>query len=144
MVNKKTGKAGKGLPTWLKATLIVMALLVAIVVALPFVVPLNIEGGEIGNFDLVRAVRAPAKEGIRGGRTKFDVFSGAMTYGNRETKLNQLQVGSGLLSAEGNIHIQADKEMGGSANVVVRSSANSFRSKLRIAGSLDSPVLIPN
>src|SRR5262249_30280290 len=55
----------------------------------------TIERGELNNVDIVRAVQSPARDGVRGGKTRFENLTGTLQASDRQFFYRKLQLGSG-------------------------------------------------
>lgn len=104
----------------------------------------EVRKGVLYNFDLATAVRTLAREGTRGGQTSFNQLSGTVTLIGKHTQLRNLRVASGLLQANGNVDIAANKKLSGMVNVEMTGTASLVSVPLDVSGTLQSPVLFPN
>lgn len=100
--------------------------------------------GVLYNFDLASAVRSLAREGTRGGQTSFNELSGTVNLVGRNTQLRDLKVASGLLQANGNVDIAANRKLSGTVNVEMKGTASLVSVPLEVAGTIQEPVLFPN
>lgn len=104
----------------------------------------EIKQGVLYNFDLANAVRSLATEGTRGGQTSFNELSGRVNLVGKNTQLRDIKVASGILQANGNVDIAANKKLAGAVNVEMKGSASLLRVPLEVSGTLQNPVLFPN
>jgi hypothetical protein len=102
----------------------------------------TIERGELTNVDIVRAIQSPAREGVRGGKTRFESLAGTVQAADKQFFYRKLQLGSGPMNATGNVDVAANGDLSGrvaaelgSKTVVVA------RGNLVVTGSLKTPVL---
>lgn len=99
----------------------------------------TVHKGEIGNMDLARAVQSPSREGLRGGRTKFeDEFAGNLQAANNRFLLRNLKMTSGVFTATGNAEISPTKELSGQINVDL---GGRIRGTIGLSGKLKDPLL---
>lgn len=104
----------------------------------------EVRKGVLYNFDLASAVRSLAREGTRGGQTRFDELSGTVNLIGKNTQLRDVKIASGLLQARGNVDIAASKKLSGTVNAEMKGTANLVSVPLEVSGTLQDPVLIPN
>jgi uncharacterized protein involved in outer membrane biogenesis len=104
----------------------------------------EVRQGVLYNFDLANAVRSLATEGTRGGQTSFNELSGRVNLVGKNTQLRDIKVASGILQANGNVDIAANKKLAGAVNVEMKGTASLLRVPLEVSGTLQDPVLFPN
>jgi uncharacterized protein involved in outer membrane biogenesis len=102
----------------------------------------NIEKGAINNVDIIRAIRTPSRDGVRGGKTGFNSLAGSMQLANQRYSFRQLQLSSGPMNASGNVDVAPNGDLSGriatqlgSRTVIVA------RGNLVVTGNLKTPVL---
>ena len=101
----------------------------------------EIKRGAARGFDLIEAARSSGRTAARGGETKFEQLTGVIQYGQQESRLGDLRLTSGLLTAGGNLGIARDGKLGGAMNVELKSSAAVVRMPLAIGGTAKAPQL---
>lgn len=104
----------------------------------------TVRPGAIANLDLATAVRTLAREGTRGGETRFDELSGRVELVGRRIVLRDLRVASGLLRAGGEMEVSPSKKLSGRIRVEMKGTAGLVAVPLEVAGTLDDPVLFPS
>lgn len=104
----------------------------------------EIKQGVLYNFDLANAVRSLAREGTRGGQTSFSELSGTVNLIGKNTQLRDIKVASGILAANGNVDIAANKKLAGTVSVEMKGTAGLLQVPLEVSGTLQDPVLFPN
>jgi uncharacterized protein involved in outer membrane biogenesis len=104
----------------------------------------NIEKGVLNNVDLVRAIQSPSRDGIRGGKTSFDVLAGSLEITGNRYSYRQLRLNSGPMNASGNFDLTPDGDLSGriSAELGTKSVVVA-RGILNVAGNLKAPLLKP-
>ena len=95
----------------------------------------ELKRGYVMGFDLGEAVRNAGREPTRGGETKFEQLTGTILVEGKETRLGNLRLASGLMSAAGNIGISRDEQFSGTMNVDLKSSAATLRVTLAVGGT---------
>lgn len=100
--------------------------------------------GAARGFDLAEAVRNTGRGPTRGGETKFEQLTGRIQYGPQESRLGNLRLASGLLTAGGNLGIASGGKLNGAMNVELKSSAATMRMLLAIDGTTKDPLLTPS
>jgi len=104
----------------------------------------SVSTGELNNVDLVRAIQSPTASGNRGGKTRFDTLSGALSANGGRYTYKQLQLTSGPLNASGALNISADGVLAGRVNAELGSRGLVVaRGNLGISGAVRDPVLRP-
>jgi hypothetical protein len=101
----------------------------------------EIKRGAARGFDLIEAARSSGRAAARGGETKFEQLTGMVQYGQQESRLGDLRLTSGLLTAGGNLGIARDGKLSGMMNVELKSSAAVVRMPLAIGGTTKAPQL---
>ncbi|MDP1680623.1 MAG: AsmA family protein [Burkholderiales bacterium] len=104
----------------------------------------NVQRGVLYGLDLERAVQSLATQGTRGGQTRFDELSGTLVIAGKHYQMNQMKVASGILSADGNVDIAANKKLSGRVNVAMKGTASLIEVPLDVSGTVSDPVLFPN
>jgi len=104
----------------------------------------TVSAGELNNVDLVRAIQSPTASGNRGGKTRFDTISGALSANGGRYAYKQVQLTSGPLNASGALNIGTDSALAGRVNAELGSRGLVVaRGNLGITGVLRDPVLRP-
>lgn len=98
--------------------------------------------GNLRGMDLVEAVRRAGLQPYRGGGTKFDTLKGRFAWDGKSLRLSQLELASGIVSAFGAVRVDADSNLNGDVNVVIKSSASRTREPVSVSGSLKDPLLV--
>jgi hypothetical protein len=102
----------------------------------------NIEKGSINNVDIIRAIQAPSRDGVRGGKTGFNALAGSMRLANKSYAYRQLQLSSGPMNASGNVDVAPDGGLSGRISTQLGSKTVIVaRGNLVVTGNLKSPVL---
>jgi len=104
----------------------------------------TISTGELINIDMVRALQAPTASGTRGGKTRFDTLSGALSISGGRYNYKQLQLTSGPLNASGAIAIGDGGALSGRINAELGSKGLLVaRGNLSVTGAVRDPLLRP-
>ena len=104
----------------------------------------NIERGVLNNVDIVRAIQASARDGVRGGNTKFDVLAGSLRVANNRYSFQQVRLSSGPMSASGSFDVTPDGDLSGRISAEIGSkSVIVARGTLNVGGNLKAPLLKP-
>jgi uncharacterized protein involved in outer membrane biogenesis len=103
----------------------------------------TLANGVLDGVDLVRALQTPRSEGVRGGRTKFDEFTGTLNLSGGRYQYRDLRLKAGLMVANGSFDLDATQRVNGRVQMELRSPSNNFRGKFGIDGDLKAIVLKP-
>ena len=102
----------------------------------------NIEKGSINNIDIIRAIQAPSRDGVRGGKTGFSSLAGSLRLANQTYSYRQLQLASGPMNATGSVDVEPNGNLSGRVNAQLGSKTVIVaRGNLTVSGNLKSPVL---
>ena len=101
----------------------------------------TIEKGELNNVDIVRAVQSPAREGVRGGKTRFESLGGSLQVSDKQYSYRRLRLNSGPVNATGNVEIASDGGLAGRISAEVGSVHSGGAGNLTVAGNVKNPVL---
>ena len=104
----------------------------------------TVNKGSLNNMDLTRALQAPSKDGVRGGKTLFDEFSGNLSFNDGRYQFRDLRLVSGPLSATGNADISSEKILVGRVYVELKSKATFVKNSFTVSGNLNDLVLRTN
>jgi hypothetical protein len=104
----------------------------------------NIERGVLNNVDLVRAIQSPSRDGVRGGKTNFDVLAGTVELNGDRFSYRQLRLSSGPMNATGSFELAPEGELSGRISAELGSkSIVVARGLLNVGGTLKTPLLRP-
>jgi uncharacterized protein involved in outer membrane biogenesis len=104
----------------------------------------TVERGELNNVDIVRAVQSPARDGVRGGKTRFETFTGSLQVNDKLYSYRRLQLNSGPMNAAGNVDVAANGDLSGRVTAELGSkSIVVARANLTVTGSIKTPILKP-
>jgi len=102
----------------------------------------NIEKGAINNVDIIRAIQAPSRDGVRGGKTGFNSLAGTMRLANGSYHYRQLQLASGPMNASGAVDIEPNGNLSGRVYTQLGTKTVIVaRGNLVVTGNLKTPVL---
>lgn len=104
----------------------------------------EVRQGVLHNVDLAKAATSLSKAGMRGGQTEFDELATQLDVVGRLYKLRDIRVSSGLLKATGNIDVTPQKALAGKVAVEMKGTASLVAIPLKVAGTLQHPVLLPD
>jgi hypothetical protein len=99
--------------------------------------------GNLSGLDLVRALQSPSRDGVAGGKTKFEELSGSFAANAGRIQYNGVKMSAGALVANGQAEVSPAGEVTGRTYVELRSSANAVRGNFRITGGTTGMVLKP-
>jgi hypothetical protein len=99
--------------------------------------------GDLSGLDLVRVLQSPSRDGVAGGKTKFDEMSGNLIVANQRYQYTGMKLQAGALNAVGQGEINADAEVSGKVFVELRSSASAVKGTYRITGTVKGMTLRP-
>ncbi|HEY6281438.1 MAG TPA: hypothetical protein VIW72_06600 [Burkholderiales bacterium] len=104
----------------------------------------TVNRGSLNNMDLTRALQAPSREGVRGGKTLFDEFSGNLSFSDGRYQLREMRLVSGPLSATGSADISSGNQLAGRVNVELKSGTTFIKNSFTVSGNLNDLVLRSN
>jgi len=96
--------------------------------------------GVINGMDMVETARLSSREHLPGGRTHFDVLTGAVQIDNHVKRFRQVKITSGMLSATGSFEVSATNQLSGSFGAEIKMRAGN--NALGLSGSLSEPKLV--
>jgi hypothetical protein len=99
--------------------------------------------GNLSGLDLVRALQSPSRDGVTGGKTRFDEMSGNFSANGGRYQLNGVKLQAGAMNANGQADVSQDQDVSGRVYVELRSSATAIRGNFRILGTVKGMVLKP-
>jgi len=102
-----------------------------------------VKKGDLSGMDLVRALQSPSRDGIQGGKTKFDDLSGNLAINGARYTFTNMRLIAGLLSASGAGEVLPSKEVNGRAYVELRSPSNVVKGSFKVTGDNKAIVLKP-
>jgi len=83
------------------------------------------------------------KQGTSDGETRFDQLSGHLALDQSTYRFTQLRIASGALGAEGQLGVSPRKELSGRVTAQVKSLGTSVGIALNVAGTVQSPTVMP-
>jgi hypothetical protein len=102
-----------------------------------------VQKGDLSGIDFVRALQSPSRDGVQGGKTKFDDLSGSLAINGSRYTFTNVRLIAGLLSASGAGEVLPSKEINGRAYVELRSTSNVVKGGFKITGDNKAIVLRP-
>lgn len=96
--------------------------------------------GVINGMDMVETARLSSREHLPGGRTHFDVLTGAVQLDNHAKRFRQVKITSGMLSATGSFEVSATNQLSGSFGAEIKMRAGN--NTLGLSGTLSDPKLV--
>lgn len=96
--------------------------------------------GVINGMDMVETARLSSHEHLPGGRTHFDVMTGAMQIDNHVKRFRQVKISSGMLSATGSFEVSATNQLSGNFGAEIKMRAGN--NALGLSGALNEPKLV--
>lgn len=103
----------------------------------------NVANGVLYGVDLVKAASLLLRQGQTGGETHFDALSGALHTRGKHIEVRPLHIVSGLLAADGNVSIAADRKLGGKIDAEIKKGVALVTVPLQISGTMDKPIVLP-
>jgi uncharacterized protein involved in outer membrane biogenesis len=104
----------------------------------------NVEHGELNNVDVVRAIQSPSRDGVRGGKTRFESLTGVVQVAGRQYSYRKVQLASGPMNATANVDIAPSGDLSGRVSAELGSKTVVVaRGTLNVTGNLKSPALKP-
>ena len=99
--------------------------------------------GDLSGLDLVRVLQSTSRDGVAGGKTKFEELSGNLTLANQRYQYTGMKLQAGALTAVGQGEVNADADVTGKVFVELRSSASAVKGTYRITGTVKGMTLRP-
>ncbi|TNC96025.1 MAG: hypothetical protein FD121_1208 [Gallionellaceae bacterium] len=96
--------------------------------------------GVITGMDMVETARLSSREHLPGGRTHFDVLTGAVQLENHVKRFRQVKITSGMLNATGSFEMSATGQLSGSFGAEIKMRAGN--NALGLSGTLNEPKLV--
>ncbi|EUJ10352.1 uncharacterized protein involved in outer membrane biogenesis [Methylophilaceae bacterium 11] len=100
--------------------------------------------GVLYGMDLVKVASLLIKQNVAGGETQFDTFTGQLAISGKRYHLKRLNVSSGLLSAKGDVSINAQEKLDGSGEVALKQSVGLVSVPVIVSGTVNQPVVLPS
>jgi hypothetical protein len=98
--------------------------------------------GAIGNVDLVRAAQSAGREGVRGGRTRYNTMNGTVTVNGGRASFHQIRIASDSLNAAGSFEIRPKGELAGRLAIQVGPRGTVVaQGTVGVGGDVRNPVL---
>jgi hypothetical protein len=98
--------------------------------------------GVINNVDFMRAAQSPAREGVRGGRTRYTNVSGMVMVADNRASFYQVRVTSDAMTAAGAFDILPKGELSGRMGIQVAPRGTLLaQSNVAVTGDVRNPVL---
>jgi hypothetical protein len=103
---------------------------------------LSASRGTINNVDLVRAAQSPTRDGVRGGRTRYNTMSAVVTVTANRASVQQLRIVSDAMSAAGGFEVQGKGELSGRLGIQVGPRGTVVaQGNVAVTGDARNPVL---
>ena len=105
--------------------------------------PFTVHDGVLHGFDLTDPAALVLKQGS-GGQTRFDALAGQLVLERRTYRFSQLKIAAGALAAKGHVTVAPSKALSGQLTTSLKAGGSAAAVPLVVAGTLDSPMLLPN
>jgi uncharacterized protein involved in outer membrane biogenesis len=105
--------------------------------------PFTVHAGVLHGFDLTDPATLVLKQG-GGGQTRFDALAGQLVMERRHYRFSQLKIAAGALSARGHVTVAPSKALSGQLTTSLKAGGAAAAVPVVVAGTLDSPMLLPN
>ena len=99
----------------------------------------NIDKGEVGWIDIIRAIQVAKKNMAINGSTNFDQLTGQLSVNNGRYTYEQLTLKSGNMRASGAFSILENQQLKGSIRVNLNTPSRKVKSTLQLSGSTTHP-----
>lgn len=103
----------------------------------------KVHDGVLHGVDIQQAATKLVKQASTGGETRFDQLAGHLLVAQGSSHFTQLQIASGMLSADGKLSVSPQKALTGRINAEVKVAGVGANVPLNVAGTIDSPLLYP-
>lgn len=103
-----------------------------------------VNNGVLYGFDLVKIASLLIKESPKGGQTQFDTFTGQLAISGKRYHLKRLYVSSGLISAKGDVKMDAQEKLDGKVDVEIKKSVGLVSVPLVVSGTVQNPSVFPS
>lgn len=104
----------------------------------------NVQNGVLHGVDIQKAATNLIKKDSGGGETRFDVLSGHLRMERGAQHFTNLKIVSGVLGADGNVNISAQKELSGRINASLKAAKiTAANVPLNVSGTVEHPLLLP-
>jgi hypothetical protein len=104
----------------------------------------TVNQGVLHGLDLIKAASLLVKQDATGGQTQFDRFTGKLGVVGKQYKLSDLDISSGLISANGYVTITPKDELDGMVDVAVKKSVGLVAVPLVVTGTVNQPLVYPS
>ena len=102
-----------------------------------------VQKGDLSGIDFVRALQSPSRDGVQGGKTKFDDLSGNLAINASRYTFTNVRLIAGLLSASGAGEVLPNREINGRSYVELRSPSNVVKGSFKVTGDSKGIILKP-
>ena len=105
----------------------------------------KVENGILYNMDLGNAPKALLnKDALKGGQTHFDNFTGHLGVDSAGYYLSNVEITSGVLTAEAEVSISSKQELSGQIDVAIRGTSALVSTPLALSGTVQNPWVYPS
>lgn len=99
--------------------------------------------GNLSGFDIPRALQQRHREGVQGGKTRYEEITGTVSSKEGHYQYRQVKLTAGILKATGQVDISAQREVSGRLSAELRSSAGVVRGNFNVSGNDQATLLKP-
>ena len=94
------------------------------------------------SIDLGNSIRTTSKGSIPSGQTRFDELSGVLKVIDKHYQLKQLELSSGILSAEGTLNINSEEKLSGEIISNLKGGHTMSSGPISLEGTIKDPLLV--
>jgi hypothetical protein len=100
------------------------------------------ERGTLNNVDLMRAAQVAGREGVRGGRTRYNTMTGVVTVSGDHASFQQFRIQSDSMHAAGGFEVRRAGDLAGQLGIQVGPKGTVIaQGTVGISGDVRNPVL---
>jgi hypothetical protein len=105
----------------------------------------KVEKGILYKVDLSNAPKALLnKDALKGGETRFDNFTGHLGVDSAGYYLSNVEITSGVLTADAEVFISSKQELAGQIDVAIKGTSALISTPLALSGTVQNPSLYPS
>jgi uncharacterized protein involved in outer membrane biogenesis len=102
----------------------------------------KLSNGVVDDLDFAQVIQGVGSDGVRGGQTRFEQFTGNFQTGGGY-RFSNMRLVSTKMTVSGNVNATPTGQLAGGLSVELKGTSGTLGSNVQIGGTFNDPVILP-